>query len=1756
MADQIIAVDRPTGRSQDAINWVSTTDLINDIKKACKSKVPIMFSFKIGKKSPVSDLGEMGKFLSTILFLKHNCKITVQIFIENSQRSNSKYRNLIKYGLLELLSNLKIEFTIVDDKSEILKKHIEQIQDDRIGTALSASVGYNCVVVPLDCHSFKCPLNPNSSEHLEWVEQTTDEVIAKILVRTNAFIDNCIDIKPEIAKAVLPVIRELVSNSVQHSPCHMESENTSDNNSDIAHQIIYAVTYSRENNPKYGRAGRVSTLEGWEDKFDVLVLDFGQGMQSSVRQKFAHNIGNAENYSITRLWGEGVLFEDLYKEQQLLSTVFRGNLVVRKGRKSLGLQSISSMCMTQNACLNFHSGSTEVLVGEHGGSLHVINRVKELSYWLPGVIVSVYIPIHGMKLTRARTRLANIRRKDRESLFPCQEPAKPISQTELAVDPELPKGLFGGLSRIKTTRRSETDAIRLRMAEKFGQCQVIDLKASGAVDTDFLDSLIQELCKSWESASGEVERSANCNHPFSNRIFINAPRPVVTALKERNCNSFLIENRMICLITDEHDQPHFMGIKRATTNANDLEDLLMMIYMSGNIGISEDDLRRIGFTDQVLDIVRPLFPIQTESSLDSCFVLYYRLKKGTSSYYVWRNANLTLWRMDADCTKNIKDFTLKLDHGYSQLRNGILIDRTYDFPRFWSDDHRLRGCAKRLSQRARFPLVKQIISFKGNGDVLAGAIRDVIGAPELLLLDIDHIQDDFHLIGTNAVLVVDMLLPGDGRLDSYVGCTINKIREKLIGDELFILTFANMAQEIRDGLNSCKIVSLKAMRKDLPIICNSVDPGTAIYGAGQIHENFSTPGTKCDFEKRQNLRGQWSPKFSPLELSSEFWHNVAELKIITGEKQRGDSRQLLYFEDNEAVIRHPRLREQLNEFVENYVRNILELRLEVIIHPNHSTGAYLAHLVAKNLTINPLILPLTQPKYGGPIQLSSNEFRHLQNQIENFRDKHMGRQPRCLVVDDSILTGGSIFTMLGLASQLDIKPVGILVLINRLKPEVSQALSLFSSSFAYFLRFHIPKLEDQDEPNARLAKLDSRLDEQLLNSTSSYFACYWSMNHIRQNGDNAIRNHLQRDIEFIDASPPKIDDPESFSLDDNTALQIIHRLLLHPDTRTIDFTTRIAIVFNYLDRLLDADREFKFLVRLHEQGKTEYQYSQTNQLLRKILFLLAFSRPVLSSKDNKMLTDRCGEFVDYYMSDSHWQSYVTVLCETMMCLGALSATSLLNFLIKSVEGGIVQTALDAFDVPEDALDDPKRAARDVCGSMAWATAILLNSKKISLDRGSFTFSENFLEKITQLLSNTLVSMEQRFFLIETLFPVIVHDKNLQDTFGVTVTDENEETLEIIKEKVARKYLTDAPGYTVTLRTALHLFAADSVFLIAWADAKDKIQLKGFETRNHKRSPNHEINSRIPEPIRQRMLNRLYFDDQSPEWLNELIEMSPIDGLFTKCFGAAVESQDGLNYYILAAYTDANPSLPTAFYYWLKYKPELKSILHLIHVKYVQSSVTWDLLRTSHKVFHPPRKGTIRRDALRVALQETPVGRLLNEVVSLYSHRPKSVLAVYRIICEVNDQLEKNARGDTTGSLKYKGCWPISCMPPKVPIGKMEAYIAFPVPVLKFILLECLCNALSFLKTRGTIRFEYLYDDEHPKIFVKVTNDISQPSLEEHNEAMKGSDGGTGVLACYKAAVAANGVFTYPDPKDVEETYTTTISLPVHAMPEKLWRFMK
>ena len=162
-------------------------------------------------------------------------------------------------------------------------------------------------------------------------------------------------------------------------------------------------------------------------------------------------------------------------------------------------------------------------------------------------------------------------------------------------------------------------------------------------------------------------------------------------------------------------------------------------------------------------------------------------------------------------------------------------------------------------------------------------------------------------------------------------------------------------------------------------------------------------------------------------------------------------------------------------------------------------------------------------------------------------------------------------------------------------------------------------------------------------------------------------------VKCISARIERIGDPE--------ALQIIQRLILHHDDITIDFRTRLAIIFNFRDRVFEADKSLALLDLLHVQGSKagETEYTKTNQLLRKTIFLLSFSRAVLHGSDNKTLVLRCKDIITDYLEGDGWDSRNTLTCEIIMALGALESSWLLHVLFRVVQKGISAAASESFE---------------------------------------------------------------------------------------------------------------------------------------------------------------------------------------------------------------------------------------------------------------------------------------------------------------------------------------------------------------------------------------------------------------------------------------------------------------------------------------------
>src|ERR1019366_3962522 len=168
------------------------------------------------------------------------------------------------------------------------------------------------------------------------------------------------------------------------------------------------------------------------------------------------------------------------------------------------------------------------------------------------------------------------------------------------------------------------------------------------------------------------------------------------------------------------------------------------------------------------------------------------------------------------------------------------------------------------------------------------------------------------------------------------------------------------------------------------------------------------------------------------------------------------------------------------------------------------------------LTESPLQLQLPQPQYGGRIELGFSEYAVFDDMLKQ-RLAQTGRDKlRAVLLDDSVYTGRSIFTMLGVCAHMPITVVGILVLISRLAHEVSEAVHSLSIPFAQLYRLHMPVLEPTYSPDRQLTNINTAFTAK----ASSYFGRRWAT-ALRQEQSHFLWSH---EYDSGDLAAPHVDE--------------------------------------------------------------------------------------------------------------------------------------------------------------------------------------------------------------------------------------------------------------------------------------------------------------------------------------------------------------------------------------------------------------------------------------------------------------------------------------------------------------------------------------------------------------------------------------------------------------------------------------------------------
>lgn len=1805
------------------IEFTSTSPFVTQvINQLQRGKLSSGSKLQIGTSKPNSllDLFSLGRLLSFINLLQSpphsiNVEFIFPAFLRNL-KLRKHIENLRNLGFFEYCDTHNIQYTF-DTKSQLYLPHIVNEKEVGQDRTIEGKAYWRCLL-PIQLYSFEQPAPGNERQVIKIVNGFVKEFSNQINVAMSGMRISYKDIGLELSHILFSVIRELLSNTITHS---RKSE------------FLFAMTVSRETWAGYRPHRPGITFLSGQDKYEILVMDFGQGISPSVMNILndGRDVNTEADYFKLAKWTEALQM-DRAKEESLLTNIFRGDLVIRKGRKSEGLYELGQSLSWFGGLLSLFTGRSELQISsaENEELSPELRRLKDPNlknpYYLPGVIASPVLPSHQIKTILIK-RLADNLTKEVERQISENGASKSCTIRRLS---HMPSGFFGGMSTIKIRRRSELDAELIATAyqkererensklsgdaagsgggEQSGGFRPffwdIDLKMSDNIDLGFLDSLIQELCKRLDLF--ETTNSRN----FFKLVFTNVPRNIIQALRKRNCQSFLMLKETFCLMLDEADEPHFLGAPRASNNIFDVEDALALIFHAGSVPkeklISRSDL---GLSNHAIDQVQRLLG----TNEDSIFFCQDTNEKLTFECYDIMGALREARRQSFTALKDFRIYEVDGDSlkAAFKLRNGTYVDSIYDFCLFWSEENKLVDCTKLLLAQSGFPIVDTIVAFMNNGDRLAAAIQRYTKAPNLIIVD-PHRPDSWmnQEIDGDFILVLDAIYPGDDK-GGYVKDFIDQLHEINSDANIQqILTLCDFRQETASTLSSQRLVQdasdsllvgKQVVSVPLPeelLIPRSITPKAAI----NIVQNFQTyilskPTQSSD----EPVRGDgadlsWkSHQYSPIELSTEFWQNVSALGVIDSKRTGREDRNVLFYENNERLIQNSRMRRIVTEFVADYVKNILDLKIDVILHPTHPVGSFLAQLVSKQLNNTPLVLPLTQRKYGGQIELTSDDYDFYKKRIEKIKNVRGHSKLMSLIVDDSVLSGNSLFTMLGVAARLGLSTNGVLVLLSRLSPEVSSTLSLLSVNFAYLYRLHMPILTSNQSPDTKLRELN----EKVLRSSNSYFGQLWG-NVLKDELDDEKDggSHFQPSSEEINQNlPPRVtpaflNNIRAEHTDTHVLRQVIQNLLLHPDPYILTFYTRVGIAYNFLEQLVHESNFWHLLMGLFESAESPKAKSQSILLVRKILYILAFSKHIFPFTVYQKFQETCCEFIRRCFDDGSWVELKDFVTDCVMWLGVTGSEKITEA-GKNILLSTLSYSFGNFSMPKaseglpyegaqrDVTPEQRKAAMDIVGAFAWSLHVYFSQKGMNI------LDNNSASDLVDTIIKRHPSIEGNLVLIDLLEPVMAVSNHLREKIGIETWEPEEEFIRVLSSTSSEpnliNYLKDAPGYTCTLKTVLRICKADTVLLYVKNRSDKEYFLRVFDTRQNKRADDdlkseHLRQSYLHEDIKERMDESLFFSSSRRDHTTAINYFSK-NSKHLWCMGGPVNIRGSqMSYYVILGYWQRGPKpalQSTAYYYWLKCEALLRDILPQIHSKYVESATEWNAHIQSIKPFHPiasndARRTEIvnaRREVVSLAMTKIDIGDLLRRAVRMSSEPVYKLEAIRDQIVQVCKNLRvfvksilDNVRNTelTQKSLLNRRNLPIhGPLMEALTTRQQSTFCALHIAVLEFIAYESLFNAIAYHDKDITVKIKF---NDEPSMFHHISSPVDLLGItltimnDIHPKAVSDSVPvkPIGRIACETAASAVNGSFSSGYNED-NTRWVATLMLPAYRVPDDLRR---
>lgn len=1710
-------------------------------------------------------LYSIGRLISFLQYLFLEKKIHTILFFDYNRRSKA-IKNLISLGFFKFCDEatyLKCYF----------KKPLDAQKDlfDNVKIDLSLGKTYWHCLLPLS--KFKITATNHENTAFKNTNDILDKVSALLSDKINKDFDHLKvkDVLYEINQILFEILYELILNSIMHS---------------TTEYIQIAVTIDRENSTSDRVPAKL--FEPGLDKYNILIMDFSETVLHTVLKTINEDTdqsfeSNNSYYNSLKSFDYDFSLQKI-KEESILQSVFKGNFSIRKGRRSEGLRKIAKTVHSFQGLLNYRSGRTEtqIFTDETGRlkvktrekndistGLYSIKDIKKKSYYLPGVIASFILPSYQLKL------------------FVINKLCKNEIQTEttkIAIEEinKLPKEIYARSSGNDLKRQSELIASELfskysNAVEKHKNIPCfleIDLFNSLSININLLDYLIQEFVK-YQNKNEKL---------ISKIVFTNVNKRIIYELKKRSCNSLLIAGNLIAIMIDETDAPHFLGISKTTDNIYDIEFLLLHITLSGKK--TEEEIAQILSSTKSANQTKEtdiLITYLKEIISEDRQMLFYREKTSTGKLiFNCHNLYQTLDRNRHSHIGGLDECYLSIKDSIIMLQNGEYLKGIIQFSEFWgglTQKKRLFDSAKLILKNNDIPYANSIISFTNNGDKLSHVFQRYLHISKLIIIDpVSKKNWEAADIDSNYGIITNVLYPGDenGFIKEFLQIVLEK---KIPYKLLYILTYINflgsksLQIQMNDTYLEIRIISLYSISDDSFLKKYYQKPdlieNLSVFKTNEQHlspDIYQIGNRPIDSKQSlATLKNSIKYKYSMVELSSEFWHNASTLEIISPIQKGKEKRNILFFENNEKVIEHSRTRKYLEENLISFITDRLDYKIDIILHPTHPVGYFMAQCISSHLNKTPLILPMSQREYGGKIEMTSDRYLYFSRQILNYRRKLSKFDLKAIIIDDSILTGTSILTMLGISKKLGLDVTGIFVLMNRLPPEVSASYDNQNFIFSYLYRLHIP-IDSREQSHIPLLM---SINADLMDKTNSFFSKHWCkfIEGTFKTGEYLNHSYFTYDKEEIDQlfTKARISDKDyilEYGSNEGFQIrkQIIESLLLHPNNTILDFYTRLAIVFNFLDPLtaiVEGEHEknpfWDFLKQLTEKGIEEKQESWKLHFVRKVIFLIIFSQHLREIKRYVRFKEFCHEIIQICVQNAkgHWAQNKYLISECFMALGIIGDEKLIT-LFKEIP-----PFLESLNRNHEIAAAPELT---IISSYTWSMHALFKNPEIKK-----FIKPSMFGLIQRFFNNPIIDGNRQLYLLELFFPLLEDDDFLLNKLGITHDPGRNKALDLLDKDDVKYYLTEAPGYTFTLRYVLRLCKADIVLLFSRKKNTIHYNLLAFEI-NGSQIPMKNLsaidlnNSAYPFFVKERMDKGLsFFSTKKDElfFLNKFTQGDEYEWLM----GSKIRNNNGGEQYyaIIGFYKRGNDRinrawdeqfLRTSHYYWLKYEKYLNTILPKLSLKYSDSQATWNILQKAMNTIHDHKQKDKNRVILSIAMGLIGVEKLLKKILSITFQQslPLETVSknIFNLIREM-DQKKRQAQEFIKDDLIFDNSLNTDKHKIQIRFESLEynypriaKYITFYYPVLEFVIYECLQNALAYSKDYIDIILEFRTTGVgFIQLNLKIINDFF--SVPENRESQ-------GIIACRNAINAISGDFNVSETNNL---WMVAINIDAYAVPIKM-----